>query len=52
MDDRSMIELYFARDERAIKETADKYGKVCLRLAKNILTTIYLHLYILPSPCP
>ena len=37
MDDRSMIELYFARDERAIKETAAKYGKVCLRLAQNIL---------------
>ena len=37
MDDRSIIELYFARDERAISETADKYGKLCLRLAHNIL---------------
>ena len=37
IDDRSVIELYFARDERAIKETADKYGKLCLRLACNIV---------------
>ena len=37
IDDHNVIELYFARDERAIKETAAKYGEVCLRLAKNIL---------------
>ena len=37
MDDRSIIELYFARNEQAVKETADKYGKLCLRLARNIL---------------
>ena len=37
MDDRSVIELYFARDERAIRETSDKYGKLCLRIARNIV---------------
>ncbi len=37
MDDRSIIELFFARDEQAIKETADKYGKVCHGVAYNIL---------------
>lgn len=29
MDDLSIIELYFARDEQAIKETDVKYGKLC-----------------------
>lgn len=37
MDDLQIIELYFARDERAIKETDSKYGKLCFRVAKNIL---------------
>lgn len=40
MDDRSVIELYFARDERAIRETADKYGKRCMHLARNILGNV------------
>ena len=37
MDDLSIIELYFARDEQAIKETDVKYGKLCYRIAHNIL---------------
>lgn len=37
MDDLQIIELYFARDEHAIKETNRKYGKLCFRVAKNIL---------------
>lgn len=37
MDDLQIIELYFARDEHAIKETDSKYGKLCFRVAKNIL---------------
>jgi len=28
MDDLSIIELYFARDEQAIKETDVKYGNL------------------------
>ena len=37
MDDLRIIELYFARDEQAIKETDVKYGKLCHSIAYNIL---------------
>lgn len=37
MDDKKIIELYFKRDEAAIKETSDKYGRLCFYIAKNIL---------------
>ena len=37
MDDRQIIDLYFARQEQAIKETAKKYGKYCFAIARNIL---------------
>ena len=37
MDDRNIIELYFDRNENAIKETDNKYGKLCLRVAYNVL---------------
>ena len=37
MDDHKIIELYFSRDERAIKETDLKYGKLCHSIANNIL---------------
>ena len=37
MDDTSIIELYWNRDEQAISETDKKYGKLCYRLADNIL---------------
>ena len=37
MDDLRIIEMYFARDERAIKETDSKYGKLCHRITYNIL---------------
>ena len=37
MDDLHIIELYFARDERAIRETDEKYGKLCHGIAYNIL---------------
>lgn len=37
MDDLQIIELYFVRDEQAIKETDIKYGKLCFRVANNIL---------------
>ncbi len=37
MDDLKLIDLYFARDEQAIKETEIKYGKLCLQIAKNLL---------------
>ena len=38
MDDISIIEMYFARDEQAIEETDKKYGGLCFRLANNILS--------------
>ena len=38
MDDLQIIELYFVRDEQAINATDDKYGKLCLHVAINILS--------------
>jgi len=37
MDDSKIIELFFARDENAIKYTDDTYGRRLYRLADNIL---------------
>ncbi|MBQ9780490.1 MAG: RNA polymerase sigma factor [Clostridia bacterium] len=37
MEDRDIIELYHARNERAIVETTAKYGGVCHGVAMNIL---------------
>lgn len=37
MDDKDIIELFFARDEAAIKETDQKYGSYCHSIAQNIL---------------
>lgn len=37
MDDSRIIELYFARDEQAIQETEQKYGRLCHGIAYNIL---------------
>ena len=37
MNDLEIIELYFERDEKAIKETDTKYGKLCHSIANNIL---------------
>lgn len=37
MQDRDILDLYFARDERAISESSQKYGKYCLGIAQSIL---------------
>lgn len=37
MEDKEMIELYFARNEDAMRHTAEKYGALCHHIAKNIL---------------
>lgn len=37
MDDSQIVELYLARAEAAIPETARKYGKYCHCIAYNIL---------------
>lgn len=39
MDDRKIIELYFARDELGLKKTDEIYGKYCRSIAKNILSS-------------
>ena len=36
IDDIKIIELYFERNERAIKETDIKYGKLCHKIAYNV----------------
>ena len=37
MEDVQIIDLYWQRDERAIRETHGKYGALCHRIAMNIL---------------
>lgn len=37
MEDREIVELYWKRDEAAIRETAQKYGGYCYAIAYNIL---------------
>ncbi len=37
MEDEQILNLYFARDERAVEETDRKYGSYCFSLANNIL---------------
>ncbi len=37
MEDKQIIDLYFARSERAIQETDTKYGGYCYSIAYNIL---------------
>lgn len=40
MEDAQIIALYFARDEQAIQETHTKYGKLCYRIAHNLLYSV------------
>ena len=37
MEDNQIVDLYWARSENAISETADKYGRYCHYIAHNIL---------------
>ena len=41
MDDKLIIELFFARKEQAISETKEKYGKKLWSIAYNILFDFY-----------
>lgn len=63
MEDEQIIALYFARDEQAISETEQKYGKLCATIAQNILGNIedvkecvndtYLGIWnAIPPTCP
>lgn len=38
MEDKSIVDLYWERNENAITETANKYGKYCFAIAFNILS--------------
>ena len=40
MEDREIIDLYFSRDERAIRETEIKYASYLRKIAWNILGNI------------
>lgn len=37
VEDKDIIDLYFARSEDAIRETDKKYGQYCFQIASNIL---------------
>ena len=37
MEDTEIVALYWARDQRAIMESEDKYGTYCASIARNIL---------------
>lgn len=39
MEDAKILDLYFARDEQAIFETNQKYGRYCYTLANSILNS-------------
>ncbi|WP_232061358.1 RNA polymerase sigma factor [Paenibacillus odorifer] len=38
VEDSEIIQLYFARNERAVEETSKKYRNYCTRIAHNILS--------------
>lgn len=40
MEDSKIIELYWDKVESAISETAQKYGRLCHRIANNILVSM------------
>ncbi len=44
MDDRQIVDLYWARSEAAIAETDKKYGRYCHYIAYQILcdTSVFL----------
>ena len=37
MEDQAIVALFWAREERALEETARKYGSYCWTIAHNIL---------------
>lgn len=40
MEDSEIIDLYWARDERALEETEEKYGGYCRAISYNILKNL------------
>jgi len=41
MEDKDIIDLYFARDESALEETSKKYGAALSHISKNILKDVH-----------
>ena len=39
IDDEKIIEMFFGRDQQAIRELDNKYGKVCYKLSYNIVNS-------------
>ena len=39
IDDEKIIEMFFGRDQQAIRELDNKYGKVCYNLSYNIVNS-------------
>ena len=37
MDDKTIVQMYWDRDEKAISATSEKYGSYCFSIAENIL---------------
>ena len=37
LSDERIVHLYFMRDEQAIRETDQKYGKLCMQISMNIV---------------
>lgn len=40
LSDSAIIDLYFARNEKAIKATDEKYGKICMQTSMHILSSL------------
>mgnify|MGYP000164015034 CR=1 FL=1 len=58
MEDNRIVDLYWARNESAITETASKYGKYCYVIAYNILCnqedadeSVMIHTSARGTPC-
>ena len=37
LSDEKIVHMYFMRDERAIRETDQKYGRLCMQISMNIV---------------
>lgn len=37
VEDNAIIELFWNRDDRAVSQTAEKYGAYCMKISQNIL---------------
>ena len=37
MDDKQIIRLFFERSEQAVTELSQKYGDLCMKIARSIL---------------